>query len=107
MTIRQRVYAFCIVNPNCTTAQVAQHINKSAQYTSKAMHGMKLANMLLSSKKQNSTEHTWRVSNKAIKFNTGESVRQAAVANATRRASVKQQIAALEAGLAALKAQIA
>ena len=103
-SIRQQIYAFVTTNANCTTAQVAQHINKSEQYTVKAMHSMKVqANMLLSTKIDNSLQHVWRVSNKAVKFNTGETVRQVT----KRKASVKQQIAALEAGLAALKAQIA
>lgn len=106
-TIRQQVYAFVTTNANCTTAQVAQHISKSESYTSKAMHCMKTANMLLSTKKENSVQHLWRVSNKAVKFNTGEGARQAKNAKATRTATVKQQIAMLEAGLAALKAQIA
>lgn len=106
-TVRQQIYAFVTTNANCTTAQVAQHVNKSDSYTAKAMHGMKTANMLLSTKKEGSTQHLWRVSNKAVKFNTGEGVRQAKAAKAKRTATVKQQIAALEAGLAALKAQIA
>ena len=106
-TVRQQIYAFVTTNANCTTAQVAQHVNKSDSYTAKAMHGMKTANMLLSTKKEGSTQHLWRVSNKAVKFNTGEGVRQAKNAKATRTATVKQQIAALEASLNALKAQFA
>jgi hypothetical protein len=63
--------------------------------------------MLLSTKKEGSVQHLWRVSNKAVKFNTGEGARQAATAKATRTATVKQQIAILEASLNALKAQFA
>jgi urate oxidase len=106
-SIRQQIYAFVTTNANCTTAEVAQHINKNYLYTVKAMHDMKVkANMLLSTKVEGSKMHLWRVSNKAVKFNTGEGVRQASKAKAARQASVKQQIAALEAGLAALKAQV-
>lgn len=106
-SIRQQIYAFVTTNANCTTAQVAQHIGKTESYTCKMMNLMKTkANMLLSTKIEGSNKHAWRVSNKAVKFNTGEGVRQANKAKAARQASVKQQIAALEAGLAALKAQI-
>ena len=102
-TVRQKIYAFVTTHNNVTTAQVAQHICKSESYTAKAMFCMKTANMLLSTKMEGTQAHMWRVSNKAVKFNTGETVRQVT----KRKASVKQQIAALEAGLAALKAQIA
>lgn len=106
-TVRQQIYSFVTTNPNCTTAQVAQHISKGEGYTVKMMNMMKTkANMLLSTKINGSNKHAWRVSNKAVKFNTGEGVRQAKAAKAKRTATVKQQIAALEAGLAALKAQI-
>ena len=106
-TVRQKIYAFVTTHNNVTTAQVAQHICKSESYTAKAMFCMKTANMLLSTKMEGTQAHMWRVSNKAVKFNTGEGVRQASKAKAKRNASVKQQIAALEAGLAALKAQVA
>lgn len=105
-TVRQQIYAFVTTHNNATTEQVAQHVNKSESYTAKAMFCMKKANMLLSTKIEGSNKHMWRVSNKAVKFNTGEGVRQASKAKAARQASVKQQIAALEAGLAALKAQV-
>jgi len=106
-TIRQQIYTFLTLNPNSTSAQVGAQVSRSDQYAAKVMHGMKNAGMLLSEKIPGSTAHVWRVSNRAVKFNTGESVRAKAKRKPTQLASIRFEISELKDMIARLEKTLA
>jgi hypothetical protein len=108
-SIRQQIFSFLTINPNSTSFDVACHINRSDSYAAKVMHGMKRAGMLLSEKLPSTTAHQWRVSNRAVKFNTGESVRQAAKRKpkADGMAVIRFEISELKAMIAKLEKTLA
>jgi hypothetical protein len=108
-TIRQQIFSFLTINPNSVTSEVAAHIGKSDLYTVKAMNNMKTFGMLFSDKVQGEKNHTWRVSNRAVKFNTGESVLQAAKRKpkANSMAVIRFEISELKAMIAKLEKTLA
>lgn len=106
-TIRQQIYTFLTLNPNSSTADVADKICRSEQYTVKTMHCMKLAGMLLSEKTAGSLMHTWRVSNRAVKFNTGESVRAKGKRKSNQMSTIRFEISELKAMIQKLEKSLA
>ncbi len=106
-TIRQQIFSFLTVNPNSSTFDVALHIGKSEQYTVKTMHCMKLAGMLLSEKPAGTLAHEWRVSNRAVKFNTGESVRAKAKRKPNQLSTIRMEISELKAMLEKMQKSLA
>lgn len=106
-TIRQTIYTFLTHNPNSSTQDVAAHIGKSDLYTVKSMNTMKKVGMLFSDKIAGSKSHQWRVSNRAVKFNTGETVRKAAARKTNQMATIRMDLTELKAMMERLTKQLA
>ena len=106
-SIRQQIFSFLTINPNSTSFDVACHINRSDSYAAKVMHGMKRAGMLLSEKLPSTTAHQWRVSNRAVKFNTGETVRKATARKTNQMATIRMELTELKAMMERLTKQLA
>jgi hypothetical protein len=109
-TIRQTIYSFVMHNPDCLVADIAAHIGKDLQATSKTVHLMKLAGMLTSDKIEGSPAHLWRITNRAVKFNTGETLRKAWYQRkkaSNNMATIRMEIGELKAMLAKLEQTLA
>jgi hypothetical protein len=74
VTVTQKAYAFITLNPHTTTQRIAKHIQRTEQYTSKLLYGMRMRNMLNAHGAGGKAGYTYTVTNKAVKFNTGATV---------------------------------
>lgn len=106
-TVRQTIYSFVTLNPDCSSNDIADHIGHDLSYTSKTIHTMKLAGMLTSDKLPGTTAHAWRVTNRAVKFNTGETVRKQGKRKSSQMASIRLELSDLKKMIARLEKSLA
>jgi predicted transcriptional regulator len=91
VSVTQQVFAFVTLNPHCTTQQIAKHISRTVQHTSKVLYGMRMRNMLNAHGTGGRTGYSYTVTNKAVKFNTGATVVAKRTAQAQRNATLTMQ----------------
>lgn len=76
----QQAYAFIMTNPGVSTSEVADHIGRSAAMTSGwLLRAERKGRLQVVTRGQpGRSQSTWAITNRPVKFNTGDSVRRRA-----------------------------
>ena len=75
-SIMQKMYAYITLNPGCTTTQVSEYVNRPSKYVSMWLgRAESKGQVRIVRHGVGRTPNTWVVTNRPVKFNTGETVR--------------------------------